>query len=101
MSNPFIPEKLPISNIDWASLTRVIGEAMNCAMIIAYARPFSGNDKAALEKIPDFPGRYVRHLDERGRQVHELVIKDRNNKMAHSDSDALKMITQAIELGGG
>ncbi|MCH9624866.1 MAG: hypothetical protein S4CHLAM123_00280 [Chlamydiales bacterium] len=27
MSNPFKPDKLPISDIDWASLTRLIGEA--------------------------------------------------------------------------
>jgi len=27
MSNPFKPDKLPVSNIDWASLTRLIGEA--------------------------------------------------------------------------
>ena len=80
---------------------RVMGEAMNCAMIIAYARPFSGNDKAALEKIPDLPSRYVRSLDERGRQVHELIIKDQNSRMAHSDSDAWEMIPQVLELGEG
>lgn len=80
---------------------RVIGEAMNCAMIVAYARPFSGNDKAALEKIADLTGRYVRHLDERGREVHDLIIKDRNSRMAHSDSDAWQMIPQVLELGIG
>lgn len=80
---------------------RVIGEAMNSAMIISYARPFSGNDKKTIEKIPDLPGKYVRHLDKRGRQVHELVIKDRNSKMAHSDSDANIMIPQVLDLGKG
>ena len=80
---------------------KIIGEAMNSAMIIAYARPFSGNDKAASFKIPDLPKRYFRQLDEKGRQVHELIIKDRNFRMAHSDSRAWELALQVLEIGNG
>ena len=80
---------------------KIIGEAMNSAMIIAYARPFSGNDKAASFKIPDLPKRYFRQLDEKGRQVHELIIKDRNLRIAHSDSRAWELALQVLEIGNG
>jgi len=80
---------------------KIIGEAMNCAMIIAYARPFSGSDKGASFKIPDLPDRYFRQLDKKGRQAHELIIKDRNLRMAHSDSRAWDLGLQVLEIGDG
>ena len=78
---------------------RTIGEALNCAMIVAYARPFSGNDKAASFKIPDLPKRYFRQLVEKGRQAHELIIERRNFQMAHSDSRAWELVPQVLEIG--
>ena len=80
---------------------RVIGEAMNCAMIVAYARPFSGNDRASSLKIPDLPGRYIRHVDNKGRQIHEIILKDRNIRMAHSDSKAWNLNPQVLEIERG
>ena len=80
---------------------RTIGEALNCAMSIAYARPFSGNDKAVSFKIPDLPKRYFRQLDEKGRQAHELIIEDRNFRMAHSDSRGWELVPQVLEIGNG
>jgi len=74
---------------------------MNAAMIIAYARPFSGNDKAASFKIPDLPKRYLRKLDKQGKQVHELIIKNRNFRMAHSDSRAWDLVPQVLEIPNG
>jgi hypothetical protein len=80
---------------------RIIGEAMNCAMIVSYSRPFSGNDKTALFKIPDLPGRYVRQLDKNGRETHRSILKDRNFIMAHSDSRAWDLNLQFIEVAKG
>jgi hypothetical protein len=33
----------------------VILEALNCSMIVAYCRPFSGNDAGAKRKFTTFP----------------------------------------------
>ena len=42
-----------------------------------------------------------RQLDEKGRQAHELIIEDRNIRMAHSDSRAWELVPQALEIGNG
>ena len=78
---------------------RTIGEALNYAMIVAYARPFSGNDKTASCKIPDLPKKYIRKLNEKGRTAHELIIERRNRQMAHSDSCAWNLVPQTLDIG--
>ncbi len=80
---------------------RVTGEAMNGAMIVSYARPFSGNDKAVKEKIPDIPGRYLRSLNENELRVHKNIISARNKKVAHSDSEAWEMVPHQLEMDEG
>ena len=70
-------------------------------MIVAYARPFSGNDKEASFKIPDLPKRYVKQLDEKGRKAYELIIEHRNLQMAHSDSRAWELVPQVLEIDNG
>ena len=63
----------------------VLLEALNCSMIMAYCRPFSGNDPS----IPDLPARLLQSLNDSEREIHDAVLYDRNKLLAHSDADAL------------
>jgi hypothetical protein len=63
-------------------------EALNCAMIVAYCRPFSGNDRIIDIKIPNLPASFLRDLSDDEREIHEVVLHDRNTVLAHSDSIA-------------
>jgi hypothetical protein len=78
--------------------------AINCSMIIAYARPFSGNGGRGEGIVPDLPGRYLRLLNEKERNVHETVLWDRNKFLAHSDAEAAELepvrfqINEAIDM---
>src|SRR5207249_10924551 len=49
---------------------RFLIQGLNCAMIVAYCRPFSGNDRRAAVKIPDLPTRFLRVLTEEERWLH-------------------------------
>lgn len=69
----------------------VILEALNCSMIVAYCRPFSGNDASTDRGVPDLPGRLLRVLSDAERVIHDVAIRDRNRVLAHSDSEALQM----------
>ena len=70
-------------------------EALNCAMIVAYCRPFSGNDQTVDAKIPDLPVSFLKGLPEDEREIHEIVLSDRNTVLAHSDSSAFDLQPQA------
>ena len=67
-------------------------EALNCSMIISYCRPFSGNDKRTSKNIPDLPGNFVNVLNSEERDIHQVVMNDRNRVLAHSDSEALDVL---------
>lgn len=71
----------------YPSESYVILEALNCSMIVAYCRPFSGNDSS----VPDLPGRLPRCLSSDEREIHDLVMHDRNKALDHSDADALRV----------
>lgn len=66
-------------------------EALNCAMIIAYCRPFSGNDRNTNAKIPDLPATFLQGLTDDEKIIHEVVLTDRNTLLAHSDSSAAQL----------
>ena len=59
-------------------------------MIIAYCRPFSGNKQSDI-KIPDLPASFLKGLPEDEREIHEVVLSDRNTLLAHSDSAAAQL----------
>ena len=65
----------------------VIREALNCSMIVAYCRPFSGNGGS----VPDLPSRLLRVLTPDERAIHDVIMQDRNKLLAHSDDDALQV----------
>ncbi len=78
---------------------RILLEALNCAMIVAYCRPFSGSDARAATKVPDLPNRFLRSLSKDEREIHDTVMEDRNSVLAHSDSEAWNMVPQYLRLG--
>ena len=63
-------------------------EALNCAMIVSYSRPFCGSDKRSSQRIPNLPKRFLRALTKEEREIHDVAIEDRNTVLAHSDSEA-------------
>jgi hypothetical protein len=79
--------------------SRMLLEALNCAMIVSYCRPFSGSDKKTAEKVPDLPGKFLRVLNTQEREVHETAMKDRNTLLAHSDSQAWDVRPTILDTG--
>lgn len=79
---------------------RTLYEALNCAAIVAYCRPFSGNEGSSTT-LADLPQRFLKVLTEEERRVHDVVIADRNTVLAHSDSDAWEMEPLVFRLGNG
>lgn len=65
-----------------AAENRVLWEALNCAMIVAYSRPFvSGNRRRSTDGEP-LPGHFLKQLSKEERSLHELVLEDRNKLLA-------------------
>ena len=73
--------------------------ALNCAMIIAYARPFSGN-RGPETMLPELPKRFLRGFTPDEHALHKVVMKDRNKFLAHSDSDAWRLRLSVIRSPG-
>ncbi len=84
-------EKYPREN-------RILLEALNLAMIIAYCRPFSGNDAGGAFRVPDLPGRFLKDLSAEEREIHDVAMEDRNSVLAHSDSEAWQMTPHYVKL---
>lgn len=74
---------------------RIKLEALNAAMVVAYCRPFSGN-----KGIPDLPNRFTRALTADEKEIHDALMGDRNQVIAHSDSDAWNMRPQHLNING-
>jgi hypothetical protein len=74
-------------------------EALNSAMIVAYCRPFSGNDRGTRPKIPDLPDSFLDVLDTKELEVHATALSDRNSVLAHSDSAAWNLRPLALAIG--
>jgi hypothetical protein len=80
---------------------RFLLQGLNCAMIVAYCRPFSGNDRQRAVKIPDLPARFLRAITEEERGLHNVIMEDRNSRLAHSDSEAWEMEPVVYRSKGG
>lgn len=78
---------------------RHILQGLNCAMIIAYARPFSGN-RGSETMLPELPQRFLRGFSPDERALHQIVMKDRNTLLAHSDSVAWRLRLSVIKSPG-
>lgn len=78
----------------------IILEALNCSMIVAYCRPFSGNSSRAAGGVPDVPNRLLRVLSPSEKEIHEVVMQDRNKVLAHSDNEALQVEPVIWQVAG-
>lgn len=78
---------------------RHILQALNCAMVIAYARPFSGN-RGSETMLPELPKRFLRGFTSDERALHKVVMKDRNEVLAHSDSTAWHLRLSVVRSPG-
>lgn len=76
---------------------RTLHEALNCAAIIAYCRPFSGNEDSD-STLATLPNRFLKVLTEEERGIHAVVMADRNTVLAHSDSEAWAMEPTVLRL---
>jgi hypothetical protein len=80
--------------------SQILHEALNCAMIIAYCRPFSGSDQKTRPKIPDLPVHFLRIFDKNEKEIHNFVMEDRNTVLAHSDSSAWNLKPEVWNIKG-
>jgi len=79
---------------------RKLWEGLNCTMVIAYCRPFSGNDKNGKNKIPDLPKNILTCLTKEEKELHKIIMEERNTFLAHSDSEAWKISPRYIQQEG-
>jgi len=84
---------------DYPEKDRHILQGLNCAMIVAYARPFSGN-RGSETMMPALPERFLRGFSPEERALHKVVMKDRNELLAHSDSAAWRLRLSVIRSSG-
>lgn len=75
-------------------------ESLNCAMIVAYSRPFSGNDRGINPKIPDLPSSFLKGIPQQEIEIHKVALEDRNTLLAHSDSLAAQLQPEVWNLNG-
>jgi len=68
-------------------------------MIIAYCRPFSGGEKNSEKRVPILPASFLKGLSEEEKEIHEVVMSDRNTVLAHSDSSAFDFQPEVLEVG--
>lgn len=73
--------------------------ALTSAMILAYSRPFSGNDSKANSKIPDLGGKVLRDLGNEEKELHIWLLNQRNTLIAHSDTEAVDLKFVVYDLG--
>jgi hypothetical protein len=84
---------------DYPEKDRHILQALNCAMIIAYARPFSGN-RGSKTMLAALPERVLNAFTTDERVLHQVVMKDRNELLAHSDQRAWCLRLSVIKSSG-
>jgi hypothetical protein len=84
---------------DYPKKDRHILQALNSAMIIAYARPFSGN-RGSKTMLPALPESFLTPLAPDERALHKVVMKDRNEVLAHSDHSAWRLRLSVMTSSG-
>lgn len=78
---------------------RFVLQGLNCGMVVAYCRPFSGNDQEVETKIPSLSPRLLRVLSPEERELHSTLMEERNTILAHSDSRAWEPQPYYIRIG--
>lgn len=77
---------------------RKVWESLNCAMVVGYNRPFSGNDKKNKNPIPDLPTGVTKIFGKKEKEIHASLINNRNKFIAHSDSEAIDIELYYIKV---
>lgn len=67
---------------------KILWQALNCAMVVSYARPFSQNERSEGTATAKVPSNFLSLLTKEEKEVHEAALQDRNMLLAHSDSRA-------------
>lgn len=61
------------------------------SMVLAYCKPFSGNDSRNQVKVSDLPNSTLNVLSSDELSLHKFLFQLRNQLIAHSDSQAIDM----------
>ena len=67
---------------------RILVEALNAALIVAYGRCFSGQGGVSAEALAAVPDRFIQPLHQTLRDLHGRLLTLRHEEFAHSDADA-------------
>ncbi len=70
---------------------RYLLEGMCVGMIVAYCRPFSGNNGG------DLPNRFINNLNDDEKETHHHALLLRHKALAHSDNEAWEMSPHYIK----
>ena len=80
---------------------KLLWQALNCAMVVAYCRPFEGNDRRSAKRIPNLPKHFLKTFNSKEKELHAVAMQDRNTLLAHSDSDAWNLRLFFLETAPG
>jgi hypothetical protein len=80
---------------------KLLWQALNCAMVVAYCRPFQGNDRRSAKRVPDLPKRFLKTFSSKEKEIHTAAMEDRNTLLAHSDSGAWNLRLFFLEMPAG
>src|ERR1044071_849943 len=64
----------------------LVRKALETALVVSYARPFSGN-RGAPDVTRDMPDELLSDLTPEQRRVHDHIVELRNKEFAHSDAE--------------
>ena len=70
---------------------------LNTALIVSYARPFSGN-KGSPDVRKKLPPEYLDVLSDEQRKLHNYLVESRNQDHAHSDAKGMDMTVRVATI---
>jgi hypothetical protein len=73
---------------------------LNTALIVSYARPFSGN-RSSPDVRRSLPAEYLDVLSDEQRRLHEQLVEARNRDHAHSDPQGRSVSVRVPKVGDG
>jgi hypothetical protein len=81
----------------------IIHRALNTALLVAYARPFTHNDKGKQGKVCSLPEKIIKVFDSDEKKLHQKIVGRsglRNSVYAHSDSEPHDLKISIHNIGG-
>lgn len=92
---------------DWQDdsdeVDKVIHRALNTALLIAYSRPFTHNDRGKSGKVCSLPDKIIRVFESDETALHKKIVGRsglRNSVYAHTDSEPHELKIRIGDLGG-